>query len=145
MFNVSCQAGAGPRATRRYPLESGTLCVSSNHPQKPIDHFPSLDSHSACDPWLSGSLADRKVCLQQRHPTPGARHAPFAQREPPSVKTGQDGLMGAWIATNSSIAIRTEASKCSSLCSCGSLGSQSPFTCASSSGHDSQCARGLLL
>lgn len=34
--------------------------------------------------------------------------------------------MGAWIATNSSIAIRTEASECSSPCLCGSLGSHNP-------------------
>lgn len=54
--------------------------------------------------------------------------------------------MGAWIATNSSTAIRTETSKCSSPCACGSLGSHSsPFTSASSSGRDSQCTLGLLL
>lgn len=71
------------QATLRYPLESGTLCVSSNQQQNPFNYFPSLDSHVVCSPGVNGSLADRKVCLQQRQPTPGAQHAPFAQRQPP--------------------------------------------------------------
>lgn len=89
--------------------------------------FPHCSTRIQCA--TLGSAAHwqaERVFLQRRRRTPGARHAPFAQREPPSVKTGQDGLMGAWIATNSSIAIRTEASKCSSPCSCGSPGCHRP-------------------
>lgn len=73
-----------------YALEPWNLCAVSNHQlhPTPISH-PFRTARLASDVY---SLAWRligwqNVFLQWRRPTPGARHAPLAQSEPPSVKT----------------------------------------------------------
>lgn len=141
--DVNCRSEC---ARGRYPLESAPFaCPRINRKTSKSfqEHFPPLDSISSLCPWRRGSLAARKVFLQWS--TPGARHALHSRcanhpRSRLAFTTGWDSQMGAWIATNSSIVIRTKASECSSPCSRGLLGSHSsPFTSVSCSGYDLQC------
>lgn len=50
-------------------------------------HFPVLDSPATSIPWPGASLAGKKCSCSGGDLPPGARHAPLAQSEPPSVKS----------------------------------------------------------
>lgn len=72
--NAEAMSTVSPEwARRRYPLESGTLSLSSNQQQN-LTTNSYTSTRSARVPWLSGSLADRKCsCSAAAYPWRAAR------------------------------------------------------------------------
>ena len=103
---------------------------------KPRNHFKIISHRSPrahlCVPGAAAHWRTEKCSCSEVPLARGTLHSRCANHPRSRLAfTGWDRRMGAWIATNSSIAIRTEASKCSSPCSRGLLGSHSsPFTSA---------------